>query len=141
MLWLRITNPHTKVAPFVTLAIIDTGADECAFPAEGATLLGHDLESVQPKPIDTAGGITWAYPHTSRIEILEKRPDGSAGDKVLYTIPDTLVNFTKGLKVFLLGARNFLSKFVIKIDYPEQVFSIRKPQPPQRKKQKRRRRR
>ena len=140
MLWVRITNPHIEeVSPLVALAIVDTGADECAFPAAASMLLGHNLESVQPKPVDTAGGTTWAYPHTSRIEILEKRPDGSPGDKVLYTIPDTLVNFTKSLKMFLLGTRNFLGKFVLKINYPTQVFSIRTLQPPHRKKPKKRR--
>jgi len=140
MLWVRVTNPHTNVG-LIALAIVDTGSDECAIPAQAAFQLGHDLESVTPKEVNTAGGKTWAYPHTSKIEILEKRPDGRAGDKVLYTIPNTLVDFTKGLKTFLLGTRNFLGKFVLKIDYPRRVLSIRAPQPSRPKKLKKRRRR
>ncbi len=44
MLWIKVTNPQTEQS-VITLAIIDTGADECVFPAMTATKLGHKLES------------------------------------------------------------------------------------------------
>lgn len=134
MLWVRVINPHTNQRHPPVLALVDTGADECSFPAGVAFLLGHNLESVARKEVSAAGGKTWAYPHTSRVEILERQPDGRPGSKVLYTIPDTFIDFTIGLKFFVLGTRNFLCKFVPKIDYPRQVFSIRTPQPQKPKK-------
>ena len=140
MLWVRVVNPHTNTSHPPVLALMDTGADECSFPAEAAFPLGHNLESTPRKEITTAGGRTWAYSHTSRVEILERRPDGRYGDKVLYTISDTLIDFTIGLKTFILGTKQFLDGFVLKIDYPQQVFSIRTPQPSRPKKLKRRRR-
>ena len=139
MLWIRIFNSHGNSASDLlaidTLAIIDTGADDCAFPAPFAVLLGHDLESVPPKPIITAGGTTTAYPHTSRIDIYDMKPS-TKGAKVLYTIPDTPIDFTIGCEAFLLGRKNFLNRFVLTIDYPQQLFSVRFPQVQQRKKKK-----
>lgn len=132
-LWIRVTNPNTNLA-IVASAIIDTGADACAFPAPVATQLGHNLTSVNPKIMNTAKGQTKAYPHTSKVEILEVQSNGAPGSNVLYTIPDTIIDFTVGLPEFLLGCCNFLNKSILEIDYPRQVFSIRIPPPPQRKK-------
>lgn len=103
MLWVRVTNPDKKSSAIIALAIVDTGADDCLFPAQAATQLGHVLKSISPKTIKTAGGDTKAYPHTSKVEILETLPDGMWGNKVLYTIPDTPIDFVVGCEAFLLG--------------------------------------
>jgi len=126
MLWIRVINPATKLA-IIALAIVDTGADDCVFPAKSATILGHNLKAVARKPIKTASGTTYAYPHTSRVDILEMLANGMPGNKVLHTIPDMPIDFVQGCDAFLLGVGSFLSKFVLTIDYPGQVFSIRKP--------------
>lgn len=126
MLWIRVTNPATKLA-VIALAIVDTGADDCVFPAKSAIELGHNLKAVARKPIKTASGTAYAYPHTSRVDILEMRANGMPGNKVLYTIADMPIDFVEGCDAFLLGVGSFLSKFVLTINYPRQVFSIRKP--------------
>ncbi len=54
-------------------------------------------------------------------------PNGMCGDKVLYSIPETPVDFVVGCEAFLLGRRKFLNNFVLTVDYPRQVFSIRLP--------------
>ena len=126
MLWIRVVNPHTEKA-VVMQAIVDTGADNCAFPADIAEQLGHDLESVPAKTVYTARGPTAAFAHTSRVEILGMRADGLNSDEVLHTIPDTPIDFIKGCDDFLLGVGNFLNEFILTIDYPRQCFSIRKP--------------
>ena len=41
-------------------ALIDTGADECAFPASFAPILSHNLQAGQAKRISTGNGITIA---------------------------------------------------------------------------------
>jgi hypothetical protein len=125
MLWIRVTNPHTNTK-VVIQALVDTGADSCAFPADIAGQLGHNLESVPAKPVFTASGQTEAFAHTSCVDILQMRPDGLPGDKVLYTIDDTPIDFIRGCDDFLLGVRDFLDEFVLTIDYPRQRFSIRK---------------
>lgn len=114
----------------MALAIVDTGADECLFPAAVALSLGHNLKSVQAKPISGVNSITHVYPHTSQIEILETGANGLPLDKVLYTVKNTLIDFMpeNDQKVpFLLGAKNFLSNFILTVDYPKHRFSIRKP--------------
>ena len=65
---LTILNPDTDKQMKV-YGLIDTGADECAFPASFAPLLGHNLQAGQSKKISTGNGITMAYGHITRIEI------------------------------------------------------------------------
>jgi hypothetical protein len=126
MVWVRVVNPDTNLA-IIALAIVDTGADDCAFPADVATKLGHKLESVAAKKTDTASGQTKVYAHTSRVDILETLANGMFGKKVLYTIRDAPIDFVEGCSAFLLGRKNFLSKFVLTVDGPRQRFSILKP--------------
>lgn len=128
MLWTRVSNPDPKSKmAILTLALIDTGADECVFPDSAAIQLGHDLKSVAPKTVRGINSSAPAYSHTSRIEILGMSPSGSPTDNVLYTIPDTPIDFLVGGQNFLLGVRNFLSRFVLTIDYPNKRFSLRNP--------------
>jgi predicted aspartyl protease len=47
MLWVRVTNPATGLA-VETLALIDTGADDCVFPAEIVEALGINSLPFQP---------------------------------------------------------------------------------------------
>ena len=126
MLWIRVSNPHADVPPIVVQALVDTGADECAFPASIAVHLGHELRNgLARKTVRTASGKTLAFSHTSRVEVLSVRPDGLPGTQVLYVLQETLIDFIQGCQSFLLGAGNFLKPFVLKIDYPAEVFSIR----------------
>jgi hypothetical protein len=97
------------------VGIIDTGADECAFPASFAPILGHNLQAAQQKMVGTGNGVTMAYGHTTRIEI-----DG-------FATKDVLIDFMPNLFVPLLGVRSFLSNFLLTIDYPNKTFSLRLP--------------
>ena len=128
MLWIRVGNAHADVPPIVVKAVVDTGADECAFPASIAVHLGHALrKGLRSKTVRTASGKTLAFSHTSRVEVLSIRRDGLPGTEVLYTLQETPIDFIQGCESFLLGAGNFLKPFVLEIDYPAEVFSIRRP--------------
>lgn len=113
--WLPVTfiNPHAK-KKLQILGLIDTGADECALPADLASLLGHDLQSGFKKEIGTGNGKTTAYSHTMQIEIDDFR------------VPDVLIDFLPNLHVPLLGVKSFLSNFILIIDYPSLIFSLNK---------------
>jgi len=63
-----IINPDTN-KQIRAFGLIDTGADECAFPASFASILGHNLQAGQQKRISTGNGLTIAYGHTARIRI------------------------------------------------------------------------
>ena len=112
--WLPITlkNPHTG-KEFGTFGLIDTGADECAVPATFAPLLGHNLQAVQPKEINTGNGVTSAYPHTLCIVTRD------------FEIKDVLIDFMPNLKAVLLGTKSFLSKFEVIVNYNKLTFSLR----------------
>ena len=96
-------------------SLIDTGADECAFPASFAPLLGHNLQAGQLKKISTGNGITIAYSHTTRIII-----EG-------FSTQDVLVDFMPNLNIPLLGVKSFLSNFILTVDYPNKQFSLTLP--------------
>lgn len=126
MLWIKVTNPSTGQAA-IFKALVDTGAYSCVFPANVAPYLGHELKSVRPTTIQGVGSFAIAYPHTSRVKILEMLANYLPGNTVLYTIQDTPIDFVEGCSHFLLGVNNFLANFVLTVDYPRKVFSIRNP--------------
>lgn len=103
------------------IGIIDTGADDCAIPAYYAGLLRHNLKKGYKKEIITGNGITFAYSHTTTIDILNN------DDKVVYRIEETPIDYMENLHVVLLGVNSFLSKFILTIDYPAKKFSIQLP--------------
>jgi len=125
-LFIRITNPDTGLM-LDTVGLVDTGADECCMPAGYADLLGHKLNAGTDKKINTGNGITTAYAHTCIVEVLDTNLLFEGQQKTVYTIEETLVDFMPNLHCALLGVGTFLNKFVLTIDYPEEVFSIRKP--------------
>jgi len=112
--WLPIVieNPHAG-RETKTYALIDTGADECALPAQYAPLIGHNLQEGHQKEVNTGNGVTIAYSHTISIRI------------DAFKINNILVDFMPNLAVPLLGVKSFLSNFLLTIDYPKQVFSLK----------------
>ena len=114
--WLPITiyNPHTKLSVKV-YGLIDTGADECAIPAEYAPLLGHNLQAGIRKTISTGNGSTTAYAHTLCFKT----------DSI--EINDVLIDFMPNLHVVLLGVKSFLSNFILTVNYKNSTFSLTKP--------------
>lgn len=122
MLPIRIHNPDTGMI-YRTWGLIDTGADDCAIPAAVAPAIGHKLDAGRPSTIGTAGGNATVYAHVTHIDIL------SIADHVtvVHSIHNTPVDFCPGLNTVLLGVANFLSNFVLTIDYPKQRFSIKTP--------------
>src|SRR6185369_13687401 len=116
MLPICIHNSVTGMK-YRTWGLIDTGADDCAIPAVIAPVLGHTLNLGRPASIGTAGGAATVYAHETAIDIL------SINDHVtvVHSIPNTPVDFCPGLDTVLLGVDQFLSTFVLTIDYPNQV--------------------
>ena len=121
MLPVRIINPTTGHHVHAW-GLIDTGADDCALPAAYAALLGHRFRAGVRRVVATGNGVTYAYAHTTRIDIL-----ATSGRRVVFTIPDTPIDFMPNLDCVLLGATSFLRRFIVTINYPRLYFSIREP--------------
>jgi len=126
MLHIRISNPTTGQS-LDTIGLIDTGADTTAAPASFASLIGHNLQAGQVKQVGTGNGISTAYAHTCTIEIFDTLEVLKNRQTIVFTLPETPVDFMPNLHTVLLGVDHFLSCFVLSLDYPKQVFSIRKP--------------
>lgn len=112
---IRIINPDSGKELRV-YALVDTGADECAFPASFAPVLGHNLQAGQSRRISTGNGITVAYSHTTQIVIED------------FSTQDVLVDFMPNLNTPLLGVKSFLSNFILTVDYPNKTFSLQQGQ-------------
>lgn len=112
--WLPVTivNPHSN-KKIKVLGLIDTGADECALPARYASIIEYNLEAGVIKEINTANAKTVAYSHPIRIEVED------------FITQNVLVDFMPNLYIPLLGVKSFLSNFVLSINYPKQIFSLR----------------
>ncbi len=100
-----------------TNALIDTGADNCAFPADFALSLGHNLLAGRERAIGTGNGKTSAYIHTLQIKI-----DIDGFETGLVPI-----DFLPNLLTPLLGVKSFLAHFVLTVNYPENWFSLTSP--------------
>jgi hypothetical protein len=118
---IRIGNPHSGM-DFQTYGNIDTGADECCVPADLAELLGHELTAGSRRRVMTAGGPVIAWSHTTRFEIIHPE----TGD-VACIVDNTPIDFIPNLRLVLLGVNSFLSRFILKIDYPQRMLSIKRP--------------
>ena len=123
----KVINPIHPELSVRYSALVDTGADDCVFPAGVAIALGHNLTSVIPKVIHRINSAALAYPHTSTTEMLGKDSDWLPTNDVLYTITDTPIDYLAGCQNFLLGAKKFLSNFILTVDYPQKRFSIQNP--------------
>ena len=111
MLEVKYINPHTgKSLP--TWALIDSGADNCVLPSSFAEVLGHNLEAGERVDIVGAGGDSFGYKHTMKMEI-----DG-------FQTEDVMICFLPNLHQPLIGVSSFLSNFKLTIDYPKQRFSL-----------------
>ncbi len=117
---IRIINPHTNKS-VKTIGIIDTGATECAIPADLAVFLGHDLTKGERKNVGTGNGLTIAYRHTSTIEIFHPQ---KLEKLIIYKMENVLVDCMPNLPIVLLGVKGFLSNFTLSIDYKKGRFSL-----------------
>jgi hypothetical protein len=117
---IRIINPITQ-ASLNTYGVIDTGASGCAIPAAIAQALGYGLTDDHKNSVITGGGSTEAYRFNTTIEV---RHPVSLGNNIIFTINNEPIDFIINLPLVLLGTKEFLSNFVLRIDYPRKRFSL-----------------
>jgi predicted aspartyl protease len=111
----RYINPHNNKTHKAT-ALIDTGADSCIVPSYFAEILGHDFDKGELKSVLGISGKANCYLHTMKIEIHN------------YCTDDIQILFSDEIKEPILGVHTFLNNFCLEIHYPNEVFSLRKPQ-------------
>jgi len=97
-----------------TMAIIDTGADECCFPGEVATYLGHNLTKGNARPFNGVGGMVIAHLHQTNVVI--------SGHKLQMNIyySDSWNN----TGICLLGQNSFLTRFNVTLNRKDKEFEI-----------------
>ena len=86
-------------------------------------MIGHNLTAGAQKEIYTGNGKTVAYSHKTTFEIIHPLTLN-----VATIMEETPVDFMPNLHMVLLGVNNFLSRFVLNLDYPKQIFSIILPE-------------
>jgi len=129
-----ITNPHNG-ANFQTWGLVDTGAMATVIPGFIARSIGHNIENVAPFHGAGAGGQITVYPHTCSIDIWSIDNNGNVNENdVVIRIPSRSMGVINDCNCVLLGVNDFLKRYILKVNYPRKVFSIRHPRPPQPKK-------
>jgi hypothetical protein len=130
----RITN-ITNGKSFRTYGLIDTGADRTSFPKFIADNLGCILPK-KGRKVETAGGPGEVFPYEHcRIEILDTRSGGGSLDlkkaddvETVYTFEEITVDFSKTLRISLIGVENMLDQFMLEVNYPQKTFSMLLPE-------------
>ena len=141
LLPITIINPENGLDDFAW-AIIDTGADRSTVPEYIAKRLYHDIKNTKAQCdiVNTVGSCIRVYKHTFSIKIHAMTLSGSnivVGQPVI-DIPKMLVDVvpvetenksgekvTTGFNQVLLGVDDFLGNYILTIDYPRKMFSLR----------------
>lgn len=117
-----IQNPSNGEI-FKTKGLIDTGADQCAFPPYIAKKLGYALEEGDHSKVITAQKMANAYAHPTII-VFDYYPSNPASGVQQFSTGEIMVNYQEDLHTSLLGVENFLSSFILSVDYRRNVFSL-----------------
>ncbi len=96
------------------LGLIDTGSDECLFPGELATLLGHNLTKGNPRTFNGIGGAITAYLHQTDVNVC------SCKFKINIYYSDDWNKLDFGL----LGQNGFLTHFDVLFSRKNKEFSL-----------------
>jgi hypothetical protein len=105
-----------------TLAIVDSGADSCIFPASLARQLGISLPN--PRPSVFSG--TVSAPQTAYFEPLKARVWDPISKSFVFDF-DLYAGFCETLEhvgLGLLGQEGFFSRFVVSFDRQQSSFDI-----------------
>lgn len=120
-----VKNPHNNTH-LETLGLIDTGADSTIIPKHMAEFLGHNTEKGLMHECQTGGGAASYYEHTFTIDIVAIDQKAMVDyDNVVMTISEKCFGVLPELKIVLLGVNDFLSQYVLTINYPKEIFSLR----------------
>lgn len=115
---------------YLTWALIDTGADSIVVPGFIAGNLAHDNNApgVHSESCSGVGGNADTYYHTFRMRILSLDKQGEMTDKVAVSIKKRVFAVAPGLPIMLLGVDHFLAKYVLSVNYPKRIFSVKSDQ-------------
>lgn len=132
---LKIISLHNHNSTYAR-GVVDPGAGTTLIPYHIADELGLDIENGKQGTGPTAGGELQVYFHPLRIQVLAIDNNGEVdSNDIIMNIPpkDFAVSSNKKFPpTILLGIKDFLEPYVLTIDYPGRVFSIRKPAEPSR---------
>ena len=114
----QILNPANGKS-FRTFALIDTGVDQTVIPAEFAKILDMVVdETTSRRKIQTANGIQTVTSFNIILELFN-----TEGETLHSSDEFEIINI-EGLNTVLIGM-DFLSKFELKIDYPNNLLSLK----------------
>lgn len=124
-----LTNPANGLS-FGTWALIDTGADSTVIPEFIAKKLYHDIahKSVQRDTCLGVSGAVTTYFHTFRLKVLGLNRKGDVlCNKTAIKRNKRQYAVIRGLHLMVIGEDDFLKRYILTINYPKKMFSLRLP--------------
>lgn len=124
----NLINPHNGFE-YLTWALIDTGADATVIPGFVARQVYHNVRhrNVEAGIHWGIGGTVTAYYHTFRLNILGVDRKRRVLQRTAIRMNKRLFAVIPDLHTMILGEADFLKKYVLTINYPKKIFSVRKP--------------
>lgn len=119
---ITIKNPSNGKI-FKTKGLIDTGADLCAFPPYIVKRLGYVWKKGKHDKVITAQKMANVYAYPTII-IFDHYPSNPASGVQQFSTGEIMVNYQEDLHIPLLGVENFLSSFILTMDYRKRAFSL-----------------
>lgn len=111
MVRFTLVNPETG-REIDLMGLIDTGADRCAVPVTIAEILGYDLSQCPVSIVKGVGSVR-GYNSLARIKIRS------------LTFDDVPCVFLERVEmVVALGTENFLEHFLLRMNYPRDIFEM-----------------
>lgn len=123
---LRITNPHCSTNNTIKWhALVDTGADSCLFTKEICLMTNHNFDG-KDVLVQKCQGIgdrsIKTFSHTFILELMDPANNESVWSSG--QIPVECSQSSSSHFPLLLGTKDFLEKFKIVIDYPNQCITV-----------------
>ncbi|MCD4830407.1 MAG: hypothetical protein K8R02_01205 [Anaerohalosphaeraceae bacterium] len=123
-----LTNPENGFE-FPTWGLIDTGADRTIVPGYIAKEVYHNLKGAEVECDfgSGVGGDVRFYMHTFTMQLLSYDKSNSVTTNPVIEIKKHQFAVCENINTLILGVDDFLKDYKLIIDYPKQVFSIKKP--------------
>jgi hypothetical protein len=134
-LFCHFSNPdRPDIPPIPAFALIDTGSTACSVSVDLAQALGHNIDRVESREIDTAGDPVRSWRHAFAIKVFHMQVSNDDRlfvdrDRVVIDLPFIALDVLDSDTDPLFGVRGFLENYTLIADFQKRIFSLKDYRP------------